>query len=68
MKIELTGDQIQKANRWYSAHKEHVDRLTSNNSESFPPSITEDLNSPGLWKPGHWNWFFQTYKASTIRT
>lgn len=57
----LTGKQQTEARRFYSSHKTHVNKLIRTAKEGYPPTLTEDKNSPALWKATHWLWFFQTY-------
>lgn len=57
MESTLTTEQLTKASEWYKAHKEHVDKLVKDIKNPYPPTDTEDKNSPALWKANHWAWF-----------
>ena len=48
---------IEKAKKWYTEHKEHVDRLHNSTNYSYPPTESLDIDNPNLWKGAHWRWF-----------
>jgi TctA family transporter len=53
----LSQEQIYKATEFYNTHKKHVDAIM----EETPIATDvwhEDKGDPRLWKPQHWNWFF----------
>ena len=54
-----------KIEKWYSEHKEHVDKLMSTAEYGYVPS-DEDYNNPELWKPQHWNWYFKKSELKRI--
>ena len=47
---------VQRAIRWNSEHKEHIDRLIKEASGSYSP-CGSDLFRPELWKAAHWRWW-----------
>lgn len=51
---------ITKAMSWKNLHLEHVQKLTKETEDSYPPSA-EHENHPELWKPAHWNWFNRNF-------
>ncbi len=54
---EWNIDQRKKANDWYDSHKDHVNNLVKETRNYYPPTETEDINNPALWKANHWGWF-----------
>ncbi len=62
--VELTTDEQQnvkdRAIRFWYEHKRHVNGLMDDRVPSVAPSGS-DMNHPELWKPIHWNWFFDHY-------
>ena len=62
----LTPKQWNRAWQWYLNHTAHVSRIRKMESDkNFAPSLIGDKNDPRLWKPGHWNWFFSTFKLKS---
>lgn len=61
----MTGEQLQRARDWFIAHRSFIEQNHLNIYDSaFKPSTQYDLNKPGVWKPGHWRWFHQSYVCS----
>jgi len=58
----LTQEQEKRALEWYGSHDFHVNHITKDTLDNFPPS-DEDINDPALWKPEHWLWFRTNYKT-----
>lgn len=55
----LTNKQIESALYYYANHRNHVLNLINEaENKRVSPSENEDKNNPALWKPIHWNWFF----------
>jgi len=52
----LTYEQIKNGLKFYSKHKEHVDKICKETDVACD-ICNEDKNDPRLWKPSHWNWF-----------
>jgi len=46
-----------KAMQWSNDHDDHVQALIKNAKSSYPPTLSEDINNPALWKAEHWLWF-----------
>lgn len=47
---------IERAKKWRSKHKVHVDYISADGKLRVPPS-GEDMPFPQLWKGCHWRWF-----------
>lgn len=48
---------LEKADMWYNLHVDHITNLIKNIKTGYPPTLTEDIINPWLWKPEHWRWF-----------
>ena len=45
------------AGDWYEDHREHVDKLVASTTDKYAPSESDRVRYE-LWKPAHWNWYF----------
>lgn len=55
-----------KADAYYSAHTQHVDRLINYTEYSYAPSGS-DMFRPELWKEAHWRWYFKVPEGKVPR-
>ena len=60
--MKLTGKQIIEARKFYNNHRNYVNDLLKTIHKGYPPTLTEDKNSPALWKAAHWKWFFENIR------
>lgn len=56
-KKTFINKDLERAYDWYRDHMDHIENMTKNVKKKVKPS-TEDMVNPALWKPIHWNWFF----------
>lgn len=54
----LTQDQIKEGFRYHHEHADYVNNIMNETNVMSDVSEIEDKNNPRLWKPSHWNWFF----------
>lgn len=57
----LTFPQAWEAKDFMKRHLYHIFTLIDDLSEGYPPTLHEDKNNPGIWKPEHWFWFIHNY-------
>lgn len=58
----ISDSCLEKADMWYCTHKDHVNKKYAAATSGYPPSETEDMNNPSLWKCEHWKWYVDNYR------
>jgi len=59
--------EIHNARKWYSKHREHVDRLLNTFDQTAYPPSGADCIRPELWKTAHWRWLSHVVEARRER-
>jgi len=60
VKQAMRPAQIIKAMNYYKDNVHHVEKIMKETNVACDVSF-EDKNTPSLWKPGHWLWFFDKH-------